>query len=77
MNQNWDLVKVYKDELDRYKFLNRLNLSKISILDYAIDFWSKRAIEAEKKLIDATLLEKGYPAILLLPNGELKTYYIT
>lgn len=77
MNQNWDLVKVYKDELDRYKFLNRLNLSKISILDYAIDFWSKRAIEAEKKLINATILEKGYPAILLLSNGELKTYYIT
>ena len=42
-----NLVDVLKDELSRYKELNRINLSKIEILDRATDYYRDRALIAE------------------------------
>lgn len=76
MKENWDLVKAYKDELDRYKFLNRIQLSKISILEQAVEYYKDRTKKAETELLDTKMA--GYPnlATLKLSDGEYKTYNI-
>ena len=72
-----NLVDVLKDELSRYKELNRINLSKIEILGRATDYYKNRALVAETELIDLKI-KLNWPslAILQLPNGNYKSYEI-